>query len=133
MVYAIFTFINQYMERKNEANDQNYCIKSVPLERKKVKRFIMKIFNIVHARFQTEPTAFLGGLGAHFAQSAPRKTIDLDHLFFLKPLILEQAYWYQNESSLHEELEYVIISLIQGNLDIVGSGTQMVKERTNLF
>ena len=35
------------------------------------------------------------------------------------PLILDQVYWYVNDTARHEEFEYIIIILIQGSLDII--------------
>ena len=55
---------------------------------------------------------FLGALLSQCTQSAPRKPVDLDHSCSL--FTLDWACWYLNESSLHEEYEYVIIILFRG-------------------
>ena len=53
------------------------------------------------------------------------RKVELDNSFSLQPLILEEACWYLDESSLHEESEYVII-LIQWSTDISVFGTGRV-------
>ena len=43
------------------------------------------------------------------------KAVHVGHSSTLQQLILDEACWYLNESSLHEESEYVIVKLIQGS------------------
>ena len=53
----------------------------------------------------TESTAFLQSR----VRVVPIKTVDLDYssTMFSQPLILDQLYWYFEESYLHDKFEYV--------------------------